>query len=106
MVIPAASQRSSTVSKRVSKKKRASDSFESLDARAALPKNCSLRNLGPHQTFVNGTSDLKYPTKVLHLRDFASEVGVLAKNCLLMFGLSSRYRSLCARFMCTPTVRR
>jgi hypothetical protein len=45
----------------VSKKKIASGSFESLDARAALPQNCSLRNLSPPLILVNGTSDLESP---------------------------------------------
>jgi hypothetical protein len=46
-------------------KKRASDSFESLDARAALPQNCSLRNVSPKLIFVNGPSGLELPTDVL-----------------------------------------
>jgi len=45
--------------------KRASDSLESLDARAALPQNCSLRKISLSLVFVNGTSGLVTPTKVL-----------------------------------------
>jgi hypothetical protein len=38
-----------------------------LDARAALPQNCSPRNLILRPIFVNGTSGLDGPTKVLSL---------------------------------------
>jgi hypothetical protein len=46
-------------------KKRASDSYESLDARAALPQNCSLRKLNPLPISVNGPTGLDRATKVL-----------------------------------------
>jgi hypothetical protein len=45
-------------------KKRASDSFESLDARAALPQNCSPRNVSRSPTFGNGPYGLELPTNV------------------------------------------
>jgi hypothetical protein len=45
-------------------KKRASDSFESLDARAALPQNCSPRNVSLWPIFVNGPDGLELPTNV------------------------------------------
>ena len=47
--------------------KQASDSFESLDARAALPQNCSLRKISLPLIFVNGTSGLDGPTNVTGL---------------------------------------
>jgi hypothetical protein len=48
----------------MSGKKRASGSLESLDARAALPQNCSSRRITLLPILVNGTSGLDGPTNV------------------------------------------
>ena len=90
------------------KTKRASDSRESLDARAALPQNCSIRRVPLHVILGNGTDVPATPTKVPALHRFfpqASSENLPQRVRVAMIVPGSQHRIKSPRSLRQPEAR-